>query len=584
MEREQRSLMSSLWHFSGDYKKQYGTSILFALIGVLGGFIPFFSIAQMVICLVGGEKRWGVFGAWCIVAGMGYIIRILFCNWSTSISHKATFYALKDMREEIVKKLAKMPMGKILDIPSGYFKDIIVDRVESLEVTLAHLLPEMTANILGPLALIIYLFILDWRMALVSLITIPIGAVFMSVMMKPYKKQYEGSVDISKQMSQTVVEYVNGIEVIKTFNQSAKSYQKYADAVKNNAAYFYNWMKSCQLPMSAYMAICPSSLITVLPVGYLFFINGSLSSTDFITIIILVMASIGPLMTSLNYTDSLAVAGTIVSEIESILSAPELIRPKEEVNIPNLGIQFKDVSFTYDEKSTEPVLKKINLTITQGKVTALVGPSGSGKSTLAKLIAGFWDVSGGSITLGGINLQAIPRHQLTSQIAYVSQDNYLFDDTIMENIRMGKKGASDKEVIEVAKASGCDSFISELQNGYHTVVGGAGTHLSGGERQRIAIARAMLKNAPIIILDEATAYTDPENEAIIQRSVSRLVEGKTLIVIAHRLSTIIDSDAIIVVKNGEIVAEGTHEKLLSQSELYSDMWAAHIGVKDGEER
>ena len=575
-----KELYQSLYKFADQYRGKYVQAVVFALIGVIGGFVPFYAVARIIIQLIAKSTDMKEYVAWSVVAFAGYAVKITFTNISTSISHTATFYALKNIRANLVTKITKLPMGKILDTPSGYYKDVLVDRVESLEVTLAHLLPEMTANTLGPVFLILYLFIVDWRMALISLITIPIGMVFMVIMIKPYAKKYEESVKVSKRMNQTIVEYVNGIEVIKAFNQSAKSYRKYSDAVKENADYFFQWMKSCQWPMSAYNAICPSTLVTVLPVGYLFFMNHSLSAADFITIIILALSSIGPLMTSMNYTDSLAIAGTIIGEIESILSEKELIRPEAEADLKNFDIELSDVTFSYNGK--ENVLENINLQIKSGTVTALVGPSGSGKSSIAKLIAGFWDVTGGEIRLGGVTIQNIPQNQLADSIAYVAQDNYLFNETIMENIRFGKRNAADQEVIEAAKASGCDEFISRLQDGYQTVVGGAGAHLSGGERQRIAIARAMLKNAPIVILDEATAYTDPENEAVIQKSVSKLVAGKTLIVIAHRLSTITDSDQIILVNQGRIEGKGTHEELLGTSGLYEEMWKAHIGGKDEE--
>lgn len=579
MDTKNNGLAKSLWSLAGEYKGKLMVSVLFALIGVIGGFIPFLAVAKIINNLIEETSNSSVYFTLGMIAAIGFVIKILFLNLSTSISHKATFNALKDIRKRLITKLSKLPMGRIIETPSGYFKDIIVDRVESLEVTLAHLLPEITANILGPIALIVYLFILDFRMALVALISIPIGMIFMSIMMKPYAKNYKQSVEIGKKMNQTIVEYVGGIEVIKTFNQSAKSYEKYTDSVNNNANFFFKWMKSALLPMSAYMAICPSTLIGVLPVGYLFFMNGSLSSADFITIIIISLASIAPLMTSLNYTDSLAIAGTIVSEIESVLQAKELVRPTQKVILQDLTIQLQNVDFSYDEK--RKVLNHINLTIKQGEVTALVGPSGSGKSTIAKLIAGLWDTTSGGIFLGQTNLMDIPLEQLNEQIAYVAQDNYLFDDTIIENIRMGKQNATDEAVIEISKLSGCDTFICKLQDGYQTKVGGGGAHLSGGERQRISIARAMLKDAPIIILDEATSYTDPENEVVIQQSISKLTEGKTLIVIAHRLSTIIDADQIIVVNKGFIEATSNHSQLLEKSEVYREMWNAHIGGKDG---
>lgn len=333
--------------------------------------------------------------------------------------------------------------------------------------------------------------------------------------------------------------------------------------------------------MSAYTAICPATLLTVLPIGFLFYTNGSLATTDFITVIIISLGIVGPILAVSNYVDNLAILGTVVNDVCAILDKPELIRPTKEVPLDDLTVQLQKVTFSYHVDNKE-ILHGIDLEIKPGSVTALVGPSGSGKSTITKLIAGFWDVSGGSITLGGYNLKEIPQKQLAEKIAYVSQDNYLFDDTVRENIRMGRKGATDADVEQAAKAAGCDSFIRGLEKGYDTVVGGAGGHLSGGERQRIAIARAMLKNAPIVILDEATAYLDPENEAVLQNAIGKLVAGKTLIVIAHRLSTITNSDQIVVVKDGVIDAVGTHDELLLKSPLYQEMWSAHIGAKDGE--
>ena len=281
-----------------------------------------------------------------------------------------------------------------------------------------------------------------------------------------------------------------------------------------------------------------------------------------------------------GHIDNMSKMGSIIGEVTSILEKREMERPEELKEVPQgSDIVFKDVHFGYKEQE---VLHGINLTIREGSVNALVGPSGSGKSTIAKLIASFWDTDSGEIRFGGVNIKDIPLERYNQYIAYVSQDNYLFDETVMENIRMGRPGATDEEVINAAKACGCHDFILHLEKGYDTIAGGAGGHLSGGERQRISIARAMLKNAPVVILDEATAYTDPENEALVQRSVAKLVQGKTLIVIAHRLSTIVSADQIIVIDNGNVEACGTQEELLRGCALYHDMWNAHVMVKDSE--
>ena len=579
--KNEQSTASSLLRFAGPYKGRYALSICLSVLGVASGLVPYYAAAQMLIGLIGTERSFSFYIFWGTVAAVGYLAKSTFAILSTSVSHTATFLALRDIRKQIVDKFSRMPMGTLLNTPSGQLKDTLVDRVEGLETPLAHLLPEMSANVLVPVFIVVYLFVLDWRMALISLITIPVGMVFMATILKTYPQQYEGSVKINQRMNNAVVEYVNGIEVIKAFNQSAASYGKYSDAVHENADYFYKWMKSCQWAMASYNAICPAVLITVLPAGVLFYAAGSITSANLITIIILSLGIVGPLIAASNFADSLGMVGTVVNEIAALLDGPELVRPTQPVSLDSQEIRLNDVSFSYNNDG-DNAIQHIDLTIKPGTVTALVGPSGSGKSTITKLIAGFWDVGAGSITLGGKDLRTIPQKQLADQIAYVSQDNYLFDDTIRENIRMGRLSASDAEVEEVAKAAGCDAFIRRLENGYDTNVGGAGGHLSGGERQRIAIARAMLKNAPIIILDEATAYIDPENEAVVQQAVSKLVAGKTLIIIAHRLSTITDSYQIVVMKDGSISGIGTHDELLKTSELYREMWQAHIGAKDGE--
>lgn len=579
--KNEQSTASSLLRFAGPYKGRYVLSICLSVLGVASGLVPYYAAAQILIGLIGTERNFSFYIFWGIIAVVGYLAKSTFAILSTSISHTATFLALRDIRKQIVDKFSRMPMGTLLNTPSGQLKDTLVDRVEGLETPLAHLLPEMSANVLVPVFIVIYLFVLDWCMALISLITIPVGMAFMATILKTYPQQYEGSVKINQQMNNAVVEYVNGIEVIKAFNQSAASYGKYSNAVRDNADYFYKWMKSCQWAMSSYNAICPAVLITVLPAGVLFYAAGSITAANLITIIILSLGIVGPLIAASNFADSLGMVGTVVNEIAVLLDGPELVRPTQPVTLNSQEIQLNDVSFSYNDDG-DNAIQHINLAIKPGTVTALVGPSGSGKSTITKLIAGFWDVGSGSITLGGKDLRTIPQKQLADQIAYVSQDNYLFDDTIRENIRMGRLSASDTEVEEAAKAAGCDAFIRSLENGYDTNVGGAGGHLSGGERQRIAIARAMLKNAPIVILDEATAYIDPENEAVVQEAVSKLVAGKTLIIIAHRLSTITDSDQIVVMKDGVISNIGTHDELLKTSELYREMWQAHIGAKDGE--
>lgn len=569
-----------LWELGEKEHSSLIQAMLSAFLGVVGGMIPYFAAAQIINSLLAGDGDMSVYLKWLLIGFAGYIVRTVTYNLALSVSHKATFSILKTIRQRILEKLPRLPLGTVTDMSSGKMKQMIVDQVDSMETTLAHLIPEMTANVAGPILIFIYLLVLDWRMALLSIVSIPVGMIFMMSVMGTYSKDYEGAVQTTKEMNETIVEYIGGIEVIKTFNQGKKSYARFADKVKANASYYYNWMKKCQFGMSMSYAIVPATLITILPAGWLLYSGGSLTMDTFITTMILSLGIAGPLMAAMNFVDTLAQVGTIVDSVDEILNGEEQHHSEKPVKLVNRDISINHIFFGYQED--KEILHDVSLEIPSGTMTAFVGPSGSGKSTIAKLIAGFWDVESGNITMGGYDLKEIPLNQLYDQVAFVTQDNYLFDESIRENIRMGRMSVTDKEVEDVAKAAGCDAFIRQLENGYDTVVGGRGAHLSGGERQRIAIARAMLKNAPIVILDEATAYIDPENEAVIQKAVAKLVKGKTVIVIAHRLSTITDADKIVVVKNGKIESQGTHEQLLKSSPLYCSMWQAHIGAKDGD--
>ena len=577
---KQQSPMLRLWELGAEQHGALLRAILSAVAGVLCGMAPYFAAARILIGLLGGERALSYYLPWCAMALIGFLLRASLYSLALSISHKATFSILKSIREKILEKLPKLPLGTILDTPSGELKQVIVDQVESMERPLAHLLPEMTANVLGPVCILVYLFVLDWRMALLSLVSIPVGMAFMMAVMKNYGAQYEGSVKTTQAMNSAIVEYIGGIEVIKAFNQGKRSYARFSDSVKANAAYFYQWMKSCQLPISLSKAISPTTMITILPAGWLLYLQGSLSVETFLTTVVLSLGIAGPLLSAMDFVDSLAKVGTIVGSVDGILGAPEQDHGETPANFSGADIRLSHVSFGYHTDAE--VLHDVSLTIPAGTMTAFVGPSGSGKSTIAKLIAGFWDVNKGCITLGGEDLNHIPLPQLYDQVAFVSQDNYLFDESVRENIRMGRPSATDAQVEAVAKAAGCDGFIRALEQGYDTLVGGGGAHLSGGERQRIAIARAMLKNAPIVVLDEATAYIDPENEALVQRAVGKLVAGKTVLVIAHRLSTITGADQIVVVNNGRIEAVGRHQELLNTCPLYQEMWQAHMGTKEVE--
>ena len=577
---KERGTFSYLYEWARPYRSRYLLSVLFAVCEVGFGIVPFVCLGKITELLVAGEFAFtfGTYGMWLLIAALCWVGHYACHMVSTTISHKATFTVISDVRTDACDKLARMSLGDVLSRPSGEIKNTILERIDSIETTLAHIVPEVSSKLLAPIALFVYIMTIDWRVGLISLITIPVGLLMYMCMMIGYKKKFERYVRAGKNLNSVAVEYINGIEVIKAFGKAQSSYDKFVVAAKEGASCYVEWMRRCNIYFCLAMSIFPATMIAVLPIGGLLFRAGTLDAGTFIQVILFSVGLIAPLITVMSYGDDLAKLSTIIGEVTSLLTLEDMKRPDTSASQPqSKDIKLKDVTFGYHEKE---VLHGINLEIREGTVNALVGPSGSGKSTIARLVASLWDVSGGSITLGGVDIRKLTQEDYHRYIAYVSQDNFLFDTTVMENIRMGKQNATDAEVMEAAKACGCHAFILSLENGYDTVVGGAGGHLSGGERQRIAIARAMLKNAPIIILDEATAFTDPENEAMIQSAVAKLTKGKTLIVIAHRLSTITNSDQIFVVEDGKIRTSGTHEELLAQDELYAQMWRSHISVRD----
>ena len=562
---------------TGNHKGEYVLSVILAVIGVGFSVAPYFVVTGVVKGLMQGNRDLGFYLTKCLIIGILWLFRILFHALSTATSHRATFAVLGEIRKRCMEKLTRLPLGAVLAESSGALKNILIERIDSIETTLAHIVPEFTANLLVPVVIMIYIFTIDWRMGLASLATVPMGLSCYIFMMAGSQKFYQRTVTATKALNDTAVEYINGIQVIKVFGKTRSSYDRFVRDAYEAAHSYIDWMGSSIFPFTFAMVIMPSTMVSVLPIGGLLVRNGSLRPDHFVTVIILSVGIITPLITLMSYSDDIRTMGAIFGQVRGILEAEEMKRPEKGAAPLENSLCLKDVRFSYDQKE---VLHGIDMEIPEGSFVALVGPSGSGKSTIARLIASLWDAGSGSICLGGKDIREISEEAYADRVAFVSQDNYLFNMTVRENIRLGRSGATDEEVEKAARDSGCHEFIMQLENGYDTLVGSSGGHLSGGERQRISIARAMLKAAPIVILDEATAYTDPENEAVIQRSVSRLTRGKTLIVIAHRLSTITGADRIYVIKDGRVEDAGTHKELLSRGGLYCAMWNAHMEVKD----
>ena len=585
---KKKSLLSWIFLFAKNKKKYYFASIFFALLRVTCGIAPYFIIANIVRELLSGVRDWNVYQKECQIIALFWLGNVVFHSISTTLSHVATFNVLGNIRKDLCDKLSRVPLGSVLDMPSGALKNIMVERIDSMETTLAHVVPEFTSNLVMPVLMFVYLFHIDWRMGLASLATLPVGIAAMCFMFIGAEKWFNNTIEKTKNLNDTAVEYINGIEVIKAFGKSKSSYDKFVVAAHDGSECFVDWMRNCIWSHSIGITVVPATLLSILPIGGYFYFQGSITAVDLITIIIVSVSIMMPLLTIMSYSDDISKAGVIFGEVGSVIDMNELERPIVDLHKPaNNSIELKDVHFSYHKgiegEEKKEILHGISMYLPEGSFTAFVGPSGSGKSTIARLIASLWDVDSGDIEIGGVSIRDLSLEEYNRRVAYVSQDNFLFDMSVRENIRLGWPSATDEEVEEAARQSGCYDFIMSLENGFDTIVGGSGAHLSGGERQRIAIARAMMKNAPIVILDEATAYTDPENEAIIQKSVAKLVKGKTLIVIAHRLSTVKDADKLYVIKDGNIDCSGTHQELLEKGGLYHDMWQAHISAKDSEE-
>jgi len=580
MKQQKDNWVKILFSFAAPCKGKMALSVFCAILSVAGGFIPFWAVYEILLAFINQNVTLNGILIWCLVGAAGYLLRVACHGISTILAHISAYTILEGIRLKIADRLMKAPLGEVMGRRIGYLKNIIMDKVEDLEPPLAHMIPELTSNLLLPVAIFIWMLVIDWRMGLAVLISPVLAMIPMFFLMRNYNSQYAAYMEANNHVNSIIIEYVEGIEVVKAFNQSTSSYEKFVNAVQSFKEFTLAWFKSTWKSMNLMMAIMPTTLLGVLPVGLLLVQNGSISPAELAMGIILSLSIVGPLMKATTFINEAKSMEYAVEAANELLNLPVLPDSGKIVSIPHNDIALKHVTFSYDGSEQNEVLHDVNLELPEESFTALVGPSGGGKSTIARLIARFWDVTGGSITIGGKNVKELSIRQLSELVSFVTQDNFLFNCSLKENIRLGNPNATDEEVYAVAKAACCDEFIVRLDKGYDTPAGDAGKRLSGGEKQRIAIARAILKNAPIVILDEATAFTDPQNEDKIQKSIMALSKGKTLLVIAHRLSTIQNADQIVVLKKGRIVDCGKQEELLKRCPLYADMWKAHIGAKN----
>ena len=574
-------LNKALMGIAPEYKGRMRLSVIFACIGELFSFSTYFFSAYAAGWLIknAGSKAVG-FDAlmkYAFLAIGSLFLYFIFTGFSTTISHKTSFYILAKLRQTLFEKLKVIPMGYLVDNPVGKIKVIIMDRVSDMEDWVAHLMPELPSRMLHPILCVIILFFLDWRIGLSIFVPVPFAFIGMITMMYKYRSRMAVWLSSYANVADRSAEYVHGIPVIKAFAQDKASYGKFADAVKFYHFSTMKWWKQSWFGKALMTAAMMTPQMVSMPLAFYLYGRNQISIETLLLALILPIAILPQAFGIIMSFELFQMASNTWVSIQELLDMPVQKRPdaKNKAAIDNSkGIEFDNISFSYHD-GTE-VLHNISFKTKPGEVTAIVGPSGGGKSTIAKLLAGFWDQSSGRISIGGVDTKNISFKQLAEEISFVSQDNFLFDVSIRDNIRIGKPDATEDEIIAAAKAAHCHEFISKLPDGYNTKAGEAGGAMSGGERQRITLARAILKPASTIILDEATAYADPENEALIQEAISNLVKGKNLVIVAHRLNTIKQANQIILIDKGKIKAKGKHDELMKEP-LYASLWKQYLG-------
>ena len=565
-------MFQKVLEYAGEYRKTTYLSMAVMLIGIVMNVLPFLFIYQLIRpLLLGGSLELG-YAAWRVaaIAACGILYAVLYVK-GLSLSHRAAYNTLKNLRISLQGKLERQPLGVIQEKGVGALKKMFIDDIDSIELLLAHALPEGLANLAVPAFVFLAMFFVDWKLALLSLCALPLGLVAMMAMYRAGTSKMGAYYASAQKMNNTIVEYINGMEVVKVFNRDGESYQRFEQDVRGYRDFTLAWYKVCWPWMALYNSILPCVALFTLPIGAYLVLQGYSTLPDFALVLCMSFGVGAPLLRALGFMSTLPQISYKITALEQLMGAPALEQTDADFSGEDHTVSFEDVCFAYQE---DEVLHGVSLTTPEGSLTALVGESGSGKSTLAKLLVHYYDVAGGSIRVGGQDIREMSVEALNDQISYVAQEQFLFNMSLLENIRLGRPEATDQEVLAAAEKAQCGEFLARLEHGIHTMAGDGGKMLSGGERQRISLARAILKNAPIVVLDEATAFMDPENEEKMNEAIAEVIRGKTVLVIAHRLHSIMNADQICVLEQGTVADVGTHEELLGRCPAYQKLWQA----------